>query len=201
MIVLNVRLAPDEQQRSDRIEQRDRCIRTRESVGPVQVDRDREVLAAVVQPGDLLNLLVVQRELVIVEVAWTGQVAADPNAASIRRQDIAEILCSADPLIVGCGFRTFADERAVIRQTFHMNAVGRVTNVRELDCHARLLVALTQTNLHLVFAAGQTALEIREITRCRIAADADVIRPAGRQAEPHPGIVDRRRVVITTKFR
>ena len=208
LIVRNVRFAADINQLTVLPENGDGRVWPRETVGPIQIDDRRPSLRTTIDPGNLLNLGDVDAEPVEVDIRRARQTAAGTEDTTIGVQQIAEINCIRRRGcivggVAGPKFRGFTQQRAVVGQALYMDAVGGVADVGELDRHTWSFVALTESQLQLVLTAGQTTVQIFDISGGRITADSNEIsvrRPrSARCDQPHAGVANRRSIVVSAQ--
>ena len=142
-------------------------------------------------------------ELEPIDIIRQRDLAGNPQSRLIRIEDISQDdgrtnqAVRIDPIGIQRLGR-FTHQRRMRGLTNDLNPVGGVANVRVTDRRAREFVGFTKTNLQLVCAFGQAAIELIEIGTA--AADADIIsvRGVGRsgQDDTHPGILRIGRVSI-----
>ncbi len=154
LVVLDVRIAADEDQPPGRVVDGQHRVGPRDAVGVVDVEHGRPGLAAGVHPADRLNLLEVDLEAVPVDVARGGDAAGHADRVDVALQQVAQVLGAGLGVVVGGRLARLGGEDRVGRLAVDLDAVGGVADVGVADRRARLLVDLPQAQLELIVAGG-----------------------------------------------
>ena len=205
LVARHVGIAAHVDQLAGRIEHRDREVAP-EPVAVVDVEDGRPALAARVHARDALELLVVERERVPVDVGRRRDRAGHADGGLVRLEDVPQWLGVGEHVVGGGALARLAGEQRPLRQAQHVDAHLRITDGGIADRRARLLVALLEPHAQLVRPARRPRGHLRGVDEVglvgglrrrgvvpRLAADADEVlvlgaRRAG-QDHPHAGVL------------
>ena len=163
LVGVDVRVATNVKQPPARIEDRE-CEIAADAVAIVEVEDRRPGLQAAVHAADRLDLLVVERKGVPVDVARVGDIARDADRVAIGLEQVPHVLGRRERVIrAACILRSLADERRVAGQALDVDADRGIADVGVADRRPRLLVELTQPHPQFVGPAGRTALHLRRV--------------------------------------
>ena len=163
LVGVDVGIATNVKQPPARIEDRKREIAA-DAVAVVEVEDRRPGLQAAVHAADRLDLLVVERKGVPVDVARVGNVTRDADRVAIGLEQVPHVLGRRERLIRAARvLRSLADEWRVAGQALDVDADRGIADVGVADRRPRLLVELPQPHPQFVGPAGRTALYLRRI--------------------------------------
>ena len=213
LVVGHVGITPHVDQATALLEHRDREI-TAEAVGVVDVEHRGEGLARRVDARDRLDLLVVERERVPVDVGRGGDPAGDADRVAVGLEQVADVLGIGERVVHAAGvLARLAREERVAGQPLNVDPHRGVADVGVADGRTGLLIGLPQADAELVAARRHPGGEVGRIGErglvvhrrgggvgARLAPHADEVRRAGAdgagQHDPHAGIAGVERVEV-----
>ena len=130
----------------------------------VEVEDGRPCLLAAAHAADRLDLLVVERECIPIDVTGAGDVAGDADGVAVGLQQVADILGRGERVVAAAGVLAgLTHQWRVPRQSLHVEPNRRVADVGEADGRARLLVELPLPHAKFVGTARGPVLHLRRI--------------------------------------